>query len=154
MATDNGNTEGANWPKPKFYFEVDLGDELKSVAFQEVSGLSKGGEEVESGAENRFKYRLPALSNNQNLVLKRGIAPTGSKLIEWCSDTLNGVSTIETKDVAVNLINEKGKIIMKWMFYKAYPIKYSISDLKSQEDEVLLETLEFAFTYFETKTQV
>ena len=36
---DGGSKEGSTWPMPKFRFEVDLGTELKSVAFQEVSGM-------------------------------------------------------------------------------------------------------------------
>ena len=39
MATDNGSKEDAIRPMPKFRFEVDIGVELKSVAFQEVSGM-------------------------------------------------------------------------------------------------------------------
>ena len=39
---------------------------------------------------------------------------------------------------------------MKWNFYKSYPIKYSISDLKSQESEILIDTIELAYTYFTT----
>ena len=39
MATDDRSIKGATWPMPKFRFEVDLGTELKGVAFQEVSGI-------------------------------------------------------------------------------------------------------------------
>lgn len=39
MATEDGSKQGATWPMPKFRFEVDLGTEMKSVAFQEISGM-------------------------------------------------------------------------------------------------------------------
>jgi phage tail-like protein len=38
---------------------------------------------------------------------------------------------------------------MSWSFVKAYPLKWSVADLKSQESSVLIETIEFAYQYFE-----
>jgi phage tail-like protein len=134
-----------------FYFSLSF--EGEDAAFKEVSGISKdlGIEEVTSGGENRFKYRLPNVSSSQNLVLKRAIVPTGSNLITWCSSTLDdGLATaIQTKDVSVNLLDNEGKVLKKWTFYNAYPIKYEVSDLKSQESEILIETIELAYTYFD-----
>lgn len=134
-----------------FYFSLSF--EGEDAAFKEVSGISKdlGIEEVTSGGENRFKYRLPNVSSSQNLVLKRAIVPTGSKLIAWCSSTMDdGLATaIETKDVSVNLLDNEGKVLKKWTFYNAYPVKYAVSDLKSQESEILIETIELAYNYFD-----
>ena len=138
-----------------FYFELSFGGE--DAAFKEASGLSKelGTEEVRSGGENRFKYRLPTVATGKNLVLKRAVIPSGSKLINWCSDTLDEGFTnpIKTNDVSVNLLNSKGKVLMKWTFYNAYPVEYSVSDLKSQESEILMETIALAYTYFNVKSQ-
>jgi phage tail-like protein len=133
-----------------FYFSLSF--EGEDAAFKEVSGISKelGVEEVASGGENRFKYRLPTASSSKNLVLKRAIIPTGSKLITWCSDTLDGglANAIKTQDVSVDLLDNGGKVLMKWTFHNAYPINYSVSDLKSQESEILIESIELAYTYF------
>lgn len=30
-----------------------------------------------------------------------------------------------------------------------YPVKYAVSDLKSLENEIVLESVEFAYTYFQ-----
>ncbi|MEM6685392.1 MAG: phage tail protein [Bacteroidota bacterium] len=133
-----------------FYFSLSF--EGDDAAFKEVTGISKelGVEEVASGGENRFKYRLPTASSSKNLILKRAIVPTGSSLITWCSDTLdNGLaSAITTQDVSVDLLDNEGTVLMKWTFYNAYPISYAVSDLKSQESEILIETIELAYTYF------
>lgn len=133
-----------------FYFSLSF--EGEDAAFKEVSGISKelGIEEVASGGENRFKYRLPTASTSKNLVLKRAIVPTGSKLLSWCADTLdNGLaSAIQTQDVSVDLLDNEGKVLMKWTFHNAYPVNYAVSDLKSQESEILIETIELAYTYF------
>ena len=130
-----------------FYFSLSL--EGENIAFKEVSGINKetGIEEVASGGENR----LPTTSSYKNLTLKRAIAPTGSKLISWCESRLNAGLAVEiqTKNVSISLLNNEGKVFKKWTFYNAYPTKYDVSDFKSQEHEILVETLELAYTYFD-----
>jgi len=134
-----------------FYFSVSF-DSGEGIAFQEVSGLNREQtvEEVAGGGENRFKYRLPAVSTSKNLVLKRATVLKGDMLTKWCKDTVDGglAKPIQIKTVSVNLLNNEGQVSMKWNFYKAYPVKYSTSDLKSQESEILIDTIELAYTYF------
>lgn len=136
-----------------FYFSVSFDGGIE-MPFQQVSGLSKEQtvEEIAGGGENRFKYRLPAVSISKNLVLKRAVVAKGDDLTKWCKDTIDGglAKPIETKTVSVNLLNSQGQVSMKWNFYKAYPIKYSISDLKSQESEVLMDTIELAYIHYTT----
>lgn len=142
---------GNNYPVG-FYFSLSF--EGEQLGFQEVSGISKefGVEEVQSGGENRFKYRLPTVVTNTNLILKRALVSEGSKLVKWFEETLDsGLSQpIITKDVSVNLLNSEGHVLITWMFHNAYPVKYSVSDLHSQKNELVIETLELAYTYFDT----
>ena len=132
-----------------FYFSLSF--EGEDVAFKEVSGISK--EEVARGGENRIKYRSPNVSSSKNLVLKRAIVPRASNFNTWCSNTLDaGLATaIQTQDVSVDLLDNEGTVLMKWTFYNAYPVNYAVSDLKSQESEILIETIEFAYNYFNIK---
>lgn len=134
-----------------FYFKLSFKDE--DAAFKEVSGIAKelGIEEVASGGENRFKYRLPTVGTTQNLVLRRAMIPAGSKLIDWCADTLDEglYNKIETNDVSVSLLAADGKVSKMWTFHKAYPVKYNVSELKSMENELLVESIELAYTYFD-----
>lgn len=138
-----------------FYFSVSFtGNQCSAdAAFQEASGMSKemGVEEVVSGGENRFKYRLPNIVSYQNLVLKRGIALADSDLIGWVQLTLdNGLAKpVQPKNITLNLLNPKGQTGMSWNFIKAYPVKWSIADLKAQESNILIETIEFCYQYFE-----
>ena len=133
-----------------FYFELSFKGE--DAAFKEVSGISKemSMEEVVCGGENRFKYRLPTVATSQNLVLKRALIPEGSKLIDWCASTMDEslASPITTHDVSVSLFDASGTVSVMWTFYNAYPVKYSVSDLKSQENEIVIESIELAYTYF------
>jgi len=134
-----------------FYFQLSF--KGQDAAFQEVSGITKEMtvEEVVCGGENRFKYRLPNVVTSQNLVLKRALIPDGSELADWCAATMDDdlAYAIETHDISVSLLDKDGDVSIMWTFYKAYPIKYSISDLKSQENEIVMESIEFAYTYFE-----
>lgn len=133
-----------------FYFQLSFKGE--DAAFKEVSGISKelSMEEVVCGGENRFKYRLPTITTSQNLVLKRALIPEGSKLIDWCASTLDEglASAISPHDVSVSLFNSDGSVSVMWTFYNAYPVKYAVSDLKSQENEIVIESIELAYTYF------
>ncbi len=138
-----------------FYFKVAIsGDSSKTdAAFQEVSGLSKelGVEDVVCGGENRFKYRLPTITTYPNLVLKRGIVIADSPLVEWVQLTLDsGMSKpIKTKNINVILMDEQSQPSMQWNFNKAYPVKWAATDLKSQDNTLLIETIELAYQYYE-----
>lgn len=138
-----------------FYFSISF-DDLEQCFFQEVSGLSNemNVEEVMSGGENRFKYRLPKVSTSKNLVLKRGMFPKTSSLLKWCEDTLEGglSAPIQTKNITIRLVNQESDVLMKWIFHDAYPVKYAVSDLTSQENQVAVETVELAYTYFQIET--
>lgn len=133
-----------------FYFELSFKGE--DAAFQEVSGISKEltTEEVACGGENRFKYRLPTTTVSQNLVLKRALITGGTQLIDWCASCIDEglANPITTHDVSVNLLSSDGTVCEMWTFYNAYPVKYSISDLKSQENALVIESIELAYTYF------
>lgn len=134
-----------------FYFKLSFNGE--DAAFQEVSGIGKevSIEEVICGGENRFKYRLPTVASSQNLVLKRALMPEGSKLIDWCSACMDEgfANPVLPNDVSVYLLNAAGSTCAMWTFHKAYPVKYIVSDLQSQENSIVIETIELAYTYFE-----
>jgi phage tail-like protein len=139
------------YPPVAFYFSVSF--KGVDAGFQEVSGISKevGIEEITSGGENRFKYKLPTVTTSQNLILKRGVVPAGSKLISWCAQCIDGglATPIQPQDIMVSLLGADGMVIKKWMFYKAWPVKYSLSEMHSQRNEILVETIELAYTYFD-----
>ncbi|HTR00580.1 MAG TPA: phage tail protein [Candidatus Acidoferrum sp.] len=137
-----------------FYFSLSFqglsGD--ADAAFKEVSGINKElkVEEVGCGGENRFRYRLPNGTSFSNLVLKRGVSTAKSALLRWCVQTLdNGLSVaVTTRNIRLNLLNAKGQTCSSWTFNDAYPVKWSASDLNSQDNSILIESLEFAYSYF------
>jgi phage tail-like protein len=52
-------------------------------------------------------------------------------------------------NVLITLFNESGVPIGGWVFKKAYPVKWSVSDLDAQSDSVLIDTMELAYSSFE-----
>ena len=135
----------------EFYFKLTFKDQ--DIAFQEVSGISKefSIEEVASGGENQFKYRIPTVSSSENLVLKRAIIAAESLLTTWCDTTIDqGLSNpIQPHNVTLSLIGTNDQILMLCTFHNAYPVKFAISDLNTQENAILIESLELAYTFFE-----
>jgi phage tail-like protein len=148
------------YPLPAFYFTLRVlhkpGIEIPhseiDASFQEISGIAAelDTESVVEGGENRFVHRLPKQPKYPNLVLKRGVTAKESFLAEWTAKTLASdlTSPIQPHDLMVTLLNERGDPAMTWTFANAYPVKYGVSALSSQEDKILIETLEFVYSYF------
>lgn len=150
------------YPPVGFYFRVDLADSASAAlslvsnvdnSFQEVSGLSveMETESVPEGGENRFAHKLPKKTKYSNLVLKRGLVTSVSGFSAWCIDTMgsNLSKPVEPKNISVALLNEKGIPSMVWLFVNAYPVKVQVSDLQAMENKIAVETMEFAYQYFQ-----
>lgn len=146
-----------SYPPGSFYFTLSFAGiyGTKDAAFQEVTGMNIAmeTEEVVCGGENRFKYKLPGMAKFENLTLKRGFVAKGSSLAKWCSDTVSGGlnATITTHTITVKLLDMQSNIVASWDFLNAYPVKWGVSDFKSMENAYVVETLEFAYTYFNRK---
>ena len=118
------------------------------VRFQDVSGLvaELGIEEIQEGGENRFTHRLPTRAKYSNLVLKRGML-VDSGLIKWFTDAVeNFVFTPST--IQVKLLDKDHQPMVIWDFIKAWPVKWTISDLKATENSIAIESIELAYQYF------
>ncbi len=144
-----------SYPPVAFYFQLSFSGVSGSVdaIFKEVSGLSMemGVEEITEGDTNSFKHRVPTSAKFSNLVLKRGLVSKDSEIIFWCLKTLNGnlEDAIETKNIAITLLDENGNPLKSWSFANAWPVKWMTSNLNSINDELVIESLEFAYSYFE-----
>ena len=140
------------YPPVGFHFKVHFGflkPDTDDARFQEVSGLNAelGTEEIAEGGENRYSHRLPTRGKYSNLILKRGLL-NDSGLIEWCK---NAIQNFEFKPttIDVTLLNEKHEPVGdSYSFINAWPVKWSISDFKAQDNSIVVETLEICYSYF------
>ena len=55
---------------------------------------------------------------------------------------------LEPTDVHIDLLNEKHEPLSSWVFTRAWPVKWAVSDLKATGNEVVIETLELAYASF------
>lgn len=103
--------------------------------FKRVSGI---GSTIRLGA-----YQLPEEVTHGNLVLERGLivnSPLSAKF-----NTIMSEFKFSPGDVLVSLLDGAGDTISSWLFMKAYPVKWSISDLNADQNEVVIESLELAY---------
>lgn len=133
-----------------FHFKIEfenIGTD-NDARFQEVTGLSAevNVEEIREGGQNRFAHRLPNGAKYGNLVLKRGLLDD-SDVAAWCRDAIENF-IFEPKDVTVYLLNEEHEPLATWHFLKAWPVKWSITDFKAQDNALVVETLELAYRRF------
>lgn len=106
-------------------------------------------EELVEGGENRFSHRLPNRAKYGNLVLKRGLLKD-SGLIQWIRNAIDNLE-IKPTNVTISLLNQDKEPLASWNVVNAYPVKWSVSEFKAQENGFVTETLELAFQYFNPK---
>ena len=142
--------QSLKYPPTSFHFLVNFID-LKlvpDVMFQSVSGLDvkMETEPYKEGGENRFVHQLPVRSNFSNLTLKRGLF-VDSKLINWCMDTFNNME-IKPVNLVISLLNENHIPLMTWNVVNAYPVKWAVSELNAERNELAIESIELNYQYF------
>lgn len=121
--------------------------------FSEVSGISKHIETtpIYSGGDNSVQYMLPGKTSYDELVLKRGVVPSGSALYKWCNLMVNGgtLNYILPESIYVYLLDEKGVAQVTWHFENVYPVALEQSEFNAGENNIAIETMKFAYSWFE-----
>lgn len=142
---DDGGKQGSTWPMPKFRFEVDLGAELKGVAFQEVSGMDVEAQVTEYRTSNRKLFateKMPGISRFGNVTMKRGVFVNDNTFWNWHAEVM--MNTIKRRTILIKLLDEGGNVTMQWALSNAWPTKMTSTDLKSDGSEVAIDTIEIA----------
>ena len=115
------------------------------IRFQKVSGLSSEveTEPVREGGQNLYTQRLPVGVRYNNLVLERGMVVGSPLNVEF--NVAMTLFKFAASNVLVTLLNESKAPLAAWMFMKAYPVKWSTSDLDA-EPGLVIDTMELAYT--------
>jgi phage tail-like protein len=140
-----GETQDTNWPLPKFYFLVWLGDD-NPVPFQEVNGLESETNLIDyRHGDNKSLYpiKMPGLGRVGNVTMRKGIFTNGSKFWTWYNEIK--LNTIKRRTVVIQLMDETGAPKMTWTLNNAWPTKITGTDLKSEGNEVAVGSVEVAF---------
>ncbi len=128
-----------------FFFAGGLIPNPLDIRFQKVSGLSA---EVTltthaEGGENLYTHRLPDRVSYGNLTLERGMVVGSLLNIEFNA----ALSLFEffPSNVIVTLFNEQNIPISGWLFIRAFPVKWSTSNLDADSETVVVDTMELAY---------
>ncbi len=118
--------------------------------FQKVSGISSEIETItyKEGGENLYTHRLPNRVSYGNLSLERGMVIGSPLNIEF--NVAMSTLKISPGNVLVALLNDDSIPIAAWLFWKTYPVKWSISDLDANNNAVVIDTMELAYTRFQS----
>ena len=142
------------WPIAKFHFRVTIDGE--QVSFQEVSGLEANTEVIEyrhGDSEVFSPIKMSGLVKTSNLVLKKGVFESDDRMLELFNKIYEKdyYTTEDSRmDILVELLDETGETTMAWNITRAFPIKLTGTDMKSDANEVAIESVEFAYEGIET----
>jgi phage tail-like protein len=141
MADDGSAQSTAVWPMPKFHFQVKW--DANVMSFQEVSGLDMQSEEIKyrHGDSPEFSViKMPGLKKFGNVTMKKGIFKGDNKFWDWLNEIK--MNTIKRIPVTISLLDETGAPTMVWTLANAWPTKIQGTDMKSEGNEVAIETIE------------
>jgi len=131
----------ASYPLVKFHFQVDWAG--TKIGFTEVSGLDVETEVVEyrEGSSPEYsKVKMPGMQKFSNITLKRGTFKSDNEFYNWWNTVK--LNTIERRDITISLLNEEHEPVVTWKVKNAWPSKVQSTDLKSDGNEVAIESIE------------
>ena len=143
MADDGSAQSTSVWPLPKFHFQVKWDSQVMS--FQEVSGLDIEAQPIEyrHGDSPEFStVKMPGIKKCGNVTMKKGVFKSDNKFWDWFKQIKMNV--IKRIPVTISLLDEEGKATMVWTLANAWPTKITGTDLKSDGNEVAIESMEIA----------
>ena len=113
------------------------------MSFQEVSGLDIQSEEIKyrHGDSPEFSViKMPGMKKVGNITMKKGVFKGDNKFWDWFKEIK--MNTIKRLPVTISLLDEGGNATMVWTLTNAWPTKITGTDLKSEGNEVAIETIE------------
>ncbi|KUL27650.1 phage tail protein [Chlorobium limicola] len=132
------------YPIPRFQFQVDWGG--SKMSFTEVTGLVIEREKIEyrhSDSKDFSKISMPGLIKNNNITLKRGKFESDFDFNNWMEEVANE-RVEKRRDVTIRLMNEKHEPVAAWTAVRCFPVKITAPDLKSDANEIAVESIELA----------
>ena len=143
MADDGSAQSAATWPLVKFSFQVKWDD--AEFIFQEVTGLSSETQVIEYRGGSSPVYstvKMPGIQKFSNVTLKKGMFKGDKNL--WDKYNLIKMNTYKRATITISLLDESQAVAMSWTLSNAFPVKITVTDMKSDGNEVAVESLELA----------
>ena len=86
---------------------------------------------------------MPGLKKYGNVTMKKGVFKSDNKFWDWFNQIK--MNTIKRVPVTISLLDESGSPTMVWTLTNAFPTKITGTDLKSEGNEVAVESVEVAY---------
>lgn len=142
---DDGSTQGdgSTWSTSKFSFAVTW--DATVMQFQEVSGLDVENQSIEYRNSDNPVFstiKMPGIAKYGNVILKKGIVPNTPSIQAWLNQIQ--MNTVGRTTVTITLQDEAGAPTMTWTLSNAWPTKVTGTDLRSEGNELAIETIEIA----------
>lgn len=139
-------TEPFGDPIGNYNFNVEI-EGVEAGQFTSVDGLTMEVEVIEytTGDETLVRKR-PGLVTYRNVILKRGYTAT-TVLSDWINAVRAGDYT--RKAVSIILNDNAGTEIKRWNLFEAFPVRWTVADLDSQDHKALYEEIEISIEWFE-----
>ena len=97
--------------------------------------------EYRHGASPEYhKTKMPGMQKFSNITMKRGSFATDNEYFEWMNTVK--LNTIERRDITISLLNEEHEPTVVWKVKRCWPMKIQSTDLKSDGNEVAIESME------------
>lgn len=131
------------YPLTKFFFEVTVtsrGGQSQTISFQEVTGLEGTREKHEyreGDNPSLVKKQIPAMKTFGELTLKRGTFQGHNEFFDWWE----GDPMPDRRDLTINLLNANQDPVITWNVSKAFPTKFTSTELNAENNEIAIETL-------------
>lgn len=131
------------WPLVKFAFQVKWDD--AEFIFQEVSGLSSETQVIEYRGGNSKVFstvKMPGIQKFSNVTLKKGMFKGDKNL--WDRYNLLAMNTYKRATITISLLDEGNEVDMSWTLTNAFPVKITVTDMKTDDNEIAIECIELA----------
>jgi phage tail-like protein len=136
------------YPLPRFQYQVDWGG--AKISFTEVTGMNQEVEIISyrhSDSKDFSKIIMPGMRKYSNITLKRGKFEGDFDFNNWI-DEISNERVNGRRDVVIRLLNEKHEPVAVWKAVRCFPTKVTAPDLKSDANEVAIESIEIAHEGF------
>jgi phage tail-like protein len=137
-------------PLVGFHFGVDIQNGKITGYFTECSGLGSEHEVIEhkvvTETGQEVVMKLPGRLKWDNITLKRGIT-SSMDLWDWRKQVEDGDVDGARADGSIVMYDQNLNEVARWNFERAWPIKISGPQPKSDSNEISVEELEMAHEY-------
>ena len=132
-----------------FHFALDLEGTITGY-FTECSGIGSEHEVIEHKVVNEkgqeVVLKIPGRLKWENMVFKRGIT-SSMDIWDWRKQVEDGKVDDARRNGSIIMYNQKLEAVAQWDFERAWPLKVSGPQPKSDSNELGLEELTVAHEY-------